>query len=59
VDAAALGTEQTTEIETIRMAGKPGFDKTVPPEMATATGTGSRLGPRIFFPQAGNLLDGC
>jgi len=25
--------------------------ETVPPEMATAIGTGSRLGPRIFFPR--------
>lgn len=59
VNTAAMRAEQTTEIETIRVAGKPGFDETVPPEMATATGTGSRLGPRILFPQAGNLLDGC
>ena len=59
VNTAAVRTEQTTEIETMIMAGKPGFYETVPPEITTATGTGGRLGPGVFSPQAGNLLDGC
>jgi hypothetical protein len=54
-----MGTEQTTEIETMMMAGKPGFYKSVPPEVASTPGTGGGFYPGIISSQPGNLLDGC
>jgi len=59
MDTTAIWTEKAAEIETMTMAGKPGFYETVPPEIATATRTSGRFAPGIFFSQAGNLLDGC
>jgi len=54
-----MGTEETTEVETVILAGKPGFNKSVPPEMATATGAGGWFYPGISSSQTGNFLDGC
>ena len=51
--------EKATEIDTVIMAGKPGFYETVPPEIASTFGTGGGFYPGIFSAQPGNLIDGC
>ena len=54
-----MRTEETAQIKAMILAGKPGFNKSVPPEAAATPGTGGRFGPGIFSSQPGNLLDGC
>ena len=54
-----MGAEKTTKVETVILAGKPGFNKSVPPEIATAAGAGGRFYPGVSSSQTGNFLDGC
>jgi hypothetical protein len=54
-----MGAEKATEVEAVSLAGKPGFNKSVPPEVASTPGTGGRFYPGIISSQPGNLLDGC
>jgi len=54
-----MGAEKTAEVETVILAGKPGFNKSVPPEMASTPGTAGGFCPRVISSQTGNLLDGC
>jgi hypothetical protein len=51
--------EQTSKIDTMRKAAKPGDNKSMPPQPSTAPGTARWFIPGVGGAETSNFLDGC
>jgi hypothetical protein len=59
MNGAALRTEQTSKIDTMRAAAKPGDNKSMPPQPSTAPGAARWFIPGVSGAETSNFLDGC